>query len=89
VGVFNRWLWVVGYAVGITVFLVTRSPILFLILLLGLFGLGRTIRGPRPGYYEVAPAQRRFMAVAYFGLLAVMALGMWSTKLRLAEIPIG
>jgi len=71
------------------VFLVTFSPILFLILLLGLFGLGRTLRGPRPGYYEVPSGQRRFMAVAYFGLLVVTVLGMWTTNLKLAEIPIG
>ena len=49
VGVIGRWLWILGYAVGIGVFFLTYSPILFLILLLGLLGLGRAIRGPHAG----------------------------------------
>jgi len=77
VGVISRWLWVAGYAVGIVVFFATRSPILFLILLLGLFTLGQTVRGPRQRYFDVAPARRLAMGVAYFGLLAALALGMW------------
>ena len=86
VGVIGRWLWAVGYAVGIAVFLATYSPILFLILLLGLFGLGRTLRGPRPGYYDVDPASRRLIGGAYFGLLIFMVLGMWSADQPLQEI---
>jgi Zn-dependent protease len=77
VGVVSRWFWAVGYVVGIAVFFVTRSPILFLILLLGLFSIGRTVRGPRKGYFDV-PAHRRIaMGAAYFGLIALLALGMW------------
>jgi len=83
VGVIHRWLWAAGYAVGIAVFLATYSPILFLILLLGLFGLGRTIRGPREGYYEVEPRRRLAMGAAYFGLLALLVLGM-----QVAERPL-
>jgi Zn-dependent protease len=86
VGVISRWLWAAGYAVGIAVFLVTHSPILFLILILGLFGLGRTLKGPRPGYYDVAPSARRFISLAYFGLMAVMVLGMWTADRPLAAI---
>jgi Zn-dependent protease len=86
VGVISRWIWAVGYAVGIAVFLVTHSPILFLILLLGLFGLGRTLRGPRPGYYDVPPAARRFISFAYFGLLVIMVLGMWTADRPLAAL---
>jgi Zn-dependent protease len=86
VGVISRWLWAAGYAVGIAVFLVTKSPILFLILLLGLFGLGRTLKGPRPGYYDVPPAARRFISMAYFGLMAIMVLGMWTADRPLAAI---
>jgi Zn-dependent protease len=80
VGVLSRWIWVLGYAVGITIFLTTKSPILFLILLLGLFGLGKTIRGYRPGYYDVPTPARRFIGVAYFGLMAIMVLGMWTAN---------
>ncbi len=86
VGVISRWLWVVGYAVGIAVLIYTRSPILFLVLLLGLFGLGRTIRGPRKDYFEVAPAKRISMGIAYFALLALLALGMQATDRTLTEV---
>ncbi len=83
VGVISRWFWLVGYAVGIAVFLVTYSPILFLILLLGLFTLWGRLRNPRPGYYDVAPNRRIAMGVGYFGLMAIMAIGMW-----IAEAPL-
>jgi Zn-dependent protease len=86
VGVISRWLWVAGYALGIVVFLLTWSPILMLILVLGLFGLGRTIRGPRQGYFDTTPARRRAMAYAYFGLIAALTLGMWSADGHLEPI---
>jgi Zn-dependent protease len=86
VGVISRWLWFVGYAVGIVVFLTTYSPILFLILLLGLISLGRTIRGPREGYFDVDPARRLAIGVAYFALLALLALGMWVSAVPLEPI---
>jgi Zn-dependent protease len=86
VGVIGRWLWVVGYVVGILVFLKTYSPILFLILLLGLIGLGRTFRGPREGYFDVEPHKRLAIGLAYFGLLASLALGMWVANVPLESI---
>jgi Zn-dependent protease len=86
VGVLSRWLWAAGYAIGIIVFFVTKSPILFLILLLGLFSLGRTIKGPREGYFDVEPAQRLSIGVAYFGLIALLALGMWISSGPLESI---
>jgi Zn-dependent protease len=86
VGVIGRWLWGVGYAVGIVVLLMTKSPILFLILILGLFGLARTLRGPRPGYYEVPKVKRQLIGLAYFGLLIVMALGMFASEQPLAGL---
>ena len=51
---------------------------IFWLLLLGFLGLGRTIRGYRPGYYDVPTSARRFIGVAYFGLMVVMVLGMWT-----------
>jgi Zn-dependent protease len=86
VGVISRWLWVAGYAIGIVVLVVTRSPMLFLILVIGLFGLGRARRGLAPDYYAVPAALRLRMALAYFGLLAVMALGMWAAQAPLAHL---
>jgi Zn-dependent protease len=86
VGVISRWLWVAGYAVGIVVLVVTRSPLLFIILVVGLFSLGRTRRGLGPDYYVVPTALRVRMAAAYFGLLAVLAVGMWVAQQPLAHL---
>jgi hypothetical protein len=60
-----------------------------LILLLGLFSLGHAIRGYRPGYYDVPVSARRFIGVAYFGLIAVMVLGMWTADGPLEGIRLG
>ncbi len=86
VGVISRWLWAAGYAVGVAVFLLTKSPILFLILLLGLFTLARTLKGPREGYFDAEPGQRLAMGIAYFGLIALLALGMWIADAPLQEL---
>jgi Zn-dependent protease len=75
-GAISRWLWVAGYAVGVPVLLITGSPILGLILVLGLFTIWRTWTSPVPGYYEISPNQRVAVAVGYFGLLVALALGM-------------
>ncbi len=83
VGVISRWIWLAGYALGIALFLATWSPILMLILLVGLLGLGRALRGPREGYYEVDSAKRWRIGFAYFGLMAVMVLGMRAADTRL------
>jgi Zn-dependent protease len=86
VGVISRWFWAVGYALGILIFLVTYHPLLFLILLVGLTGLGRAIRGPRAGYYAVEPKKRLAMGVAYFGLAILLALAMSITDRALASL---
>jgi len=86
VGVISRWIWVAGYVVGIAVFLATYSPILFLILLLGLFGLRRTAQGPREGYFDVNSDKRWLMGVAYFGLIALLAIGMWMADQPLEDL---
>ena len=83
VGVIGRWLWAVGYALGIAALVVTGSEMLFLILLLSLFNLRRTIRGPHADYFAVPRGQRLAMGAAYFGLVVLLAVGMW-----LAERPL-
>lgn len=84
VGVVSRWLWVVGFVVGAAVWLVTWSPLLLLILLIGGYQLYRMRKNPNPEYYDVAGARRVAMGAAYFGLLVFMALGMW-----VADAPLG
>lgn len=89
VGVISRWLWVVGYAVGIAIFLVTFHPLLLVILLLGLFQLRRSLRSTPEGYYDIAPARRIAVGAGYFGLLGALSLGMWVTEQRLAHLKTG
>jgi len=80
VGAIGRWLWIIGFAIGIPLFLKTHSPILFLVLLIGLAGLfGR--RHEPPGYFEIANTTRRVTAVAYFALVGALAWGMTATHL--------
>lgn len=80
VGVIGRWLWVVGYAIGITVYFYTYSPILLLILFLGLFNLKRILKEPSKDYYRVESSKRITMGIAYFLLLGLLTLGMWSAE---------
>ncbi len=75
--VLSRWVWVVGLAIGVAVFLQTRSPLLFLILLIGGFTFFKNFKTIERAYYNVAVQQRALIGVSYFGLLAVLALGMW------------
>jgi len=86
VGVISRWLWLLGYLVAIGVFLLTYSPILFLILLLGLFSIGRTIRGPGSGYFKVNSQKRLAIGMSYFALLILLAIGMWAADQALESL---
>ncbi|MBJ94801.1 MAG: site-2 protease family protein [Rickettsiales bacterium] len=82
-GAISRWLWVAGYAVGIPLLLITGSPILGLILLLGLLTIWRTWKRPVQGYYSISRGRRMAIAAGYFGLLAALTLGM-----SLADLPL-
>jgi Zn-dependent protease len=73
-GAFTRVYWVVGYAIGGVALLLTRSPILFLVMLVGLFTLWRRWRDPLPGYDALPQAQRAAIALAYAGLVGALAL---------------
>jgi Zn-dependent protease len=80
VGVISPWLWAVGYAIGIAALLVTHSPILLLVLLLGVFEVVRAVRSRNAAYYQVAPPKRIAMAAAYFALVVGLVLGMWVSE---------
>ena len=75
--VLSRWVWVAGLAIGAAVFLQTRSPLLFLILLIGGFTFFRNFKTYDPAYYDLPARRRTAIGISYFGLLTVMALGMW------------
>ena len=74
---FTRAYWVIGYAVGIVAVLVTRSPLLLIVLVVGLWSLVKRWRTPVAGYDALPPRQRALIALAYAalvtGLVATLA----------------
>lgn len=69
-GAFTRSFWVVGYVIGILGLLATRSPILLVVLAVGLWTVVQRWRNPVPGYDALAPRQRTLIALAYAALVA-------------------
>lgn len=86
---FTRTYWVIGYAVGIAALLVTRSPLLLIVLLVGLWSLVQRWRHPAPGYEALTSRQRGLIAVAYaaliLGLVATMSVGAADGPVALAQ----
>jgi len=78
-GAFTRTYWVIGYALGIVALLVTWSPLLLIVLVVGLWTLVQRWRNPVPGYDSLAPRQRTLIALAYAalvtGLVATLSVG--------------
>lgn len=80
----SPWLWIVGYIIMILL-AVARfttghlSPALIYVLILSLprlFSLFRKKTEAELRYFEVTPGQRWTMAAMYFGLIAILVLGM-------------
>jgi len=71
--VFTRTFWIAGYALGIVALIVTRSPILLLVLVVGLFTLWHRWNHPVPGYDHVPRGQRLAMGLAYAVLVIALA----------------
>ena len=69
-GAFTRAYWVAGYAVGVVALLLTRSPLLLIVLVVGLWTLVQRWRNPVPGYDTLPSRQRALIASAYAGLVA-------------------
>lgn len=73
-GAFSRTFWIVGYALGVVALVVTRSPILLLVLLVGLFTLWQRWRHPVPGYHDIPMGKRLTIGLLYAGLVIVLAM---------------
>jgi Zn-dependent protease len=71
-GAFSKPFWIVGYTLGVVALIATRSPILFLALLLGLWTMFQRWRHPVPGYDQITRGRRFAIAVGYFGLAAAL-----------------
>lgn len=76
-GVISRWLWLVGFGLGGFIFFETRSPLLFLILVFGAISFFKQLKQKNVDYYDVDIKYRTTIALSYFGLIAIMTIGMW------------
>ncbi len=90
VSALSPWLWIVGFLVMIA--LVIRQPNFLLVLILAfslprLFFLFRRKSEAELRYYEVTPRRRWAMAGMYFGLIALLVLGMEVTHISHESIP--
>ena len=81
----SRWLWIAGYAGCIALWVATHSPLLLVILLLGLIEAWRAFRRSDPAYLAVAPRRRLLVAVGYFGLAGLLAIAHAGADLLLAS----
>jgi Zn-dependent protease len=73
-GAFSRVFWVVGYAIGVAALLLTRSPMLLLILVVGLFTLWQRWRHPVPGYDAIPRSKRIAVGLGYAALVIALVL---------------
>ena len=87
----SPWLWVVGYCLMIAYLVyeaMTRgwiSPLLIMILIMGLprlISLFRSRDDESRRFFEIEPRQRWTVGIAYFGLIALLALGMTLSHVR-------
>lgn len=69
-GAFTRTFWVVGYALGLLALVLTRSPMLLLVMAVGLFTLWQRWRNPVPGYHDI-PRGRRLAVGLGFAVLVI------------------
>jgi Zn-dependent protease len=84
----SRWLWLPGLA--LLLWFGWRYPnfIVWLMVLLSLprvFSLFRKRTEEEARYFEVTPSQRWTMSILYFGLIAILALGMHMAHNELAD----
>jgi Zn-dependent protease len=73
-GAFSRAFWIGGYGLGVGAVLLTRSPLLLLVMLVGLFTLWQRWRRPVPGYDAIPRARRLAVGLGYAALVVALVL---------------
>jgi Zn-dependent protease len=86
-GAFTHAFWVVGYVVGIGALLLTRSPLLLIVLVVGLFTLWQRWRNPIPGYHDIPRGQRLAIGLGYAALVIAIVLTLPLGSELLARAP--
>lgn len=81
VGAISRWFWLLGLIALVAGFIYTQS---LLLLILAWLGFGQTVSRFRSAghasYYQMTWLSRAYVTLAYFGLAAGLALGMFSVQ---------
>jgi Zn-dependent protease len=72
----SPWLWLIGIPALGALLIWHFNPIVLLMLLLGMFQAWRVWKSPDRTYFQVPPAVRVQFAVYYFGLMALLGVGM-------------
>ena len=86
----SPWLWLVGLVIVGGMLIVHPSFILILILIFSvprLFSLFRQRTDEEKRFYEVTPLQRWSMGALYFGLIALLVVGMHYTHIPKEHLP--
>jgi Zn-dependent protease len=84
----SPWLWLVGVVIVGLLMFVNFNFLLFLILIMSLprlFSLFRKKTEEEARYFEVTPGQRWLMGGMYFGLIALLVVGMVAAKVQAAN----
>jgi Zn-dependent protease len=76
VGAFTKPFWVAGYSLGLAAMVLIQSPILMLMMGVGLFTLIGRWRNPVPGYDAIGRSQRLGMAGLYVGLVVALVVSL-------------
>ena len=71
-GAFSRTFWIVGYLVGVVAVVLTRSPLLAIVLVAGLFTLWQRWRHPVPGYHDIPRPRRLAVGLGFAALVAAL-----------------
>ncbi len=83
IGALSPVFWLVGVLGVVGLLFVNPNPILIFIAILGGLELWRRWRGRKTpegkAYYAVEPKNRLLVGLVYFGLIALLALGMAAT----------
>jgi Zn-dependent protease len=85
----SPWLWIVGFAILAGITIMHPNFLLILILIASaprIFFLFRRKSDTERRYFEVTPAQRWTMAAMYFGLIALLVLGMQMTYIPREQV---
>jgi Zn-dependent protease len=86
----SRWLWLPGFAMLLWFGWKFPNFIVWLIVIASLpriYSLFRKRTEEERRYYEVTPTQRWTMSILYFGLIATLALGMYTAHNQLSDHP--